>query len=444
MTMARANPLADDAPTDPEDQALVARARSGERQALEALVGRHQAWIYNIAVRMLYHPPDAEDATQEILVKALTGLASFEGRSSFRTWLYRIVVNHVLNIKRGRREPEALTFGCYAHALDATPDLDPPDERTVPVDVRLLVDEARISCTAGMLLCLDREQRLTYILGEIFEVSDTIGAELLEISRENVRQRLARARRDLHSLMNGRCGLVNRSNPCRCAKKTRGFMQAGYVDPESLLFAREHVEQVHEVARARAEALTTLDAQYAAVFRRHPFHQPRDLVPALRRLLAGPDISQVTDSCPSPKPDPAAKWLICRPGPTTISSRDHAPTPSAPAPPLSRRRHPPARPRELGPAPATRRLQANGTPAEAPCAGPPVVGRAGQRLDWLEAGSGHRVARHRSCDGSADASARTGPSSRVGPPAAALPSMPRSPLSSGKLPRRIPCGGLPA
>src|SRR5439155_26275768 len=295
MTMARANPLADDAPSDPEDQALVARARSGERQALEALVGRHQAWIYNIAVRMLYHPQDAEDATQEILVKALTGLASFEGRSSFRTWLYRIVVNHALNIKRGRREPEALTFGCYGHGRDSTPDLDPPDERTVPVDVRLLVDEARISCTAGMLLCLDREQRLTYILGEIFEVSDTIGAELLEISRENFRQRLARARRDLHSFMNDKCGLVNSANPCRCAKKTRGFVQAGYVDPENLLFARGHVEQVQDVVRAKADALSAVDEQCAQVFRQHPVHEPVDLVPALRRLVAGPEFKRAID-----------------------------------------------------------------------------------------------------------------------------------------------------
>src|SRR2546422_10259246 len=161
--MANAGPLTADPAVELEDQALVARARAGERDALEALIERHQPWIYNIALRMLYHPQDAEDATQEILLKVIMRLASFEGRSSVRTWLYRIVVNHVLNAKRGRREPEALTFGCYAHSLDATPDLDPPDERTVPVDVRLLVDEARISCTAGMLLCLDREQRLTYI-----------------------------------------------------------------------------------------------------------------------------------------------------------------------------------------------------------------------------------------------------------------------------------------
>ena len=95
------NPLADNSP-DHEDQNLVLRARSGDRQALEDLVQRHQAWIYNIAVRMLHHPQDAEDVTQEILIKVLTRLSSFEGRSSFRTWLYRIVVNHVLNMKRGR------------------------------------------------------------------------------------------------------------------------------------------------------------------------------------------------------------------------------------------------------------------------------------------------------------------------------------------------------
>ena len=84
--MTISNPLTDN-PPDHEDESLVLRARSGDRQALEDLVHRHQAWIYNIAVRMLHHPQDAEDATQEILIKVLTRLASFEGRSSCRTVL---------------------------------------------------------------------------------------------------------------------------------------------------------------------------------------------------------------------------------------------------------------------------------------------------------------------------------------------------------------------
>jgi RNA polymerase sigma factor (sigma-70 family) len=288
------NPLADNTPADAGDRALVVRARSGDRDALEALVRRHQPWVYNIALRMLAHPHDAEDATQEILLKALTRLSSFEDRSSFRTWLYRIVVNHVLNMKRGRREPEVMTFGCYGHGLDATPDLDLPDPRTVPVDLQLLVDEARISCTSGMLLCLDREQRLVYVLAEIFGVTDVVGAELLEISPDNFRQRLARARRDLHSFMNDKCGLVNRANPCRCARKTQGFIAAGYVDPHQLLFAREHVRTIREVAPRTYEALMTLDSRCGEIYREHPFSEPRDLVPALRRLLESPEFRSAT------------------------------------------------------------------------------------------------------------------------------------------------------
>jgi RNA polymerase sigma factor (sigma-70 family) len=278
-----------------DDGMLVRRASGGDGDALEQLIHRHQAWVYNIALRMLAHPHDAEDATQEIFIKALTRLASFEGRSTLRTWLYRIAVNHVLNMKRGRLEPEALTFSCYAHGLDNTPDQDLPDQSSVPADVRLLVEEARISCTSGMLLCLDRGQRLVYILGEILDVGDAVGAELLEISPENFRQRLSRARRDLHSFMNDKCGLVNSANPCRCAKKTRGFMEAGYIDATNLVFARARVTQVRDVVAATARAVATLDEQCARIYREHPFYEPPDIAHALRRLIDSSDFRRAVD-----------------------------------------------------------------------------------------------------------------------------------------------------
>jgi len=236
--METVTPFTEAATADADDRALVERAKAGSREALEQLVRRHQPWIYNIAVRMIYHRQDAEDVVQEILIKVITKLGTFEGRSSFRTWLYRLVANHVLNMKRGRMEPATMSFAAYVHALDSAPDLDLPDPRSVPVDLKLLVDEARIGCSSGMLLCLDREQRLVYVLGEILGVADSVGAELLEVTSENFRQKLSRARRDLHNFMNDKCGLVNKANPCRCAKKTRAFMKAGYVDPQNRLFAR--------------------------------------------------------------------------------------------------------------------------------------------------------------------------------------------------------------
>ena len=213
------NPLADNAPSEPEDQNLVSRARAGDRTALEDLIERHQAWIYNIALRMLFHPEDAEDATQEILVKVLTRLSSFEGRSSFRTWLYRVAFNHLLNMKRGREELKVTTFLAYGDALDSTPDLELADPKDGSPEANLLVTEVMLACTSGMLLCLDREQRLTYILGAIFSVSDSVGADVLEITAESFRQRLTRARRDLRNFMNDKRGLVNKSNPAAVLRR---------------------------------------------------------------------------------------------------------------------------------------------------------------------------------------------------------------------------------
>jgi RNA polymerase sigma factor (sigma-70 family) len=287
------NPFGDGADTDAADIELLAAIRGGSRQALEELVTRHQGWIYNIALRMVYHAQDAEDVTQEVLIKVVTRLSTFEGRSSFRTWLYRITVNHVLNMRRRGLEQVGWTFDRYGRGLNDAPDLDLPDPRSVPVDVQLLVDEARIGCSSGLLLCLDREQRLVYILGAIFGVSDAVGADLMEISRDNFRQKLSRARRDLHNFMNDQCGLINTANPCRCAKKTQAFMKAGYIDPANLTFARGHLARVREVAPRINEGIEGLDAAYAGIHRDHPFHRSPDFVAALRALTNEPAFQSI-------------------------------------------------------------------------------------------------------------------------------------------------------
>jgi len=286
------NPFTDVVAGEGHDQELVQLAKGGSRVALEELVVRHQAWIYNLALRMVHRPEDAKDATQEVLIKLLTRLSTFDGRSSLRTWLYRIAINHLLNMKRGRAESKEITFAQYGQNLDDTPDAELaeiPDPQAVPADVQLLIAEARIGCTSGMLLCLDRGQRLIFILGSIFGVSDAVGAELLELSRDNFRQKLARARRDLQNFMQDKCGLVNIANPCRCAKKTRGFITAGHIDPNNLRFARERVTHVRDVAARVSDEITGLNEAYAEVYRDHPFQNSPDFVAALRELMNQPE-----------------------------------------------------------------------------------------------------------------------------------------------------------
>jgi len=122
----------------------------------------------------------------------------------------------------------------------------------------------------------------------------------MEISRDNFRQKLSRARRDLHSFMQGQCGLVNEANPCRCAKKTRAFMDAGFVDPENLLFAKDHVARVREVAPKVHGQLNELDEAYADIHRSHPFQPSPDFVQALRDLVGDPRFRSVLEPPDAP------------------------------------------------------------------------------------------------------------------------------------------------
>lgn len=285
------NPFRENVGDDREDLELVALAKSGDRDALERLILRHQAWIYNIAVRMVFLPQDAEEVTQEVLIKAVTRLSTFQGESKFRTWLYRIATNHILNMRRRGGEGGDHTFPAYAAAINNTPDSELPDPKSVPVDVPILVEETKLACTAGMLLCLDRKQRLIFTLGEILGVSDTVGSDVLEMTADNFRQCLSRARRDLYQFMNNQCGLVNSSNPCRCPKKTRGFMEGGHVDPNRLLFAAGHLQQIKEVASETVREIDDLaDKAHAAIYREHPFLEPSDQAEWLRRILDRPEV----------------------------------------------------------------------------------------------------------------------------------------------------------
>ncbi len=186
-------------PTETTDEELVPSAQSGDREALESLLARHQPWIFNIALRMLYRYADAEDATQDILIKVLKALPSFRGESRFRTWLYRIAVNHILNMKKDKwaAADSICSFQIAAVGLARTPDLDLPDPRTVPVPIEILIEETKANCTVGTLLCLDGRQRLVFILGEIFGVSDEVGGEIAGVTPVNFRQILSRAPRPL-------------------------------------------------------------------------------------------------------------------------------------------------------------------------------------------------------------------------------------------------------
>ena len=281
------NPFLDDA-DGTHDKELLIHANSSDPDQLELLLTPHLPWLFNLSLRMLHRRADAEDATQEILLKTIKALPGFRGEAKFRTWLYRIAVNHLLSVKKPKWDAcnPVCSFAIASAGLRQVPDLDPPDPRTVPVPIEILNQETGNNCTIGTLLCLDGRQRLVFILGEIFQVSDEVGADICEVTPVNFRQILSRARRDLYEYLRDNCSLINPKNDCKCARKTRAFIQAGFVDPNKLEFTQPHVRKVREVVAQLVPELQDAYMQTAAsVYRNHPFFEPSEQAAILRKVI---------------------------------------------------------------------------------------------------------------------------------------------------------------
>lgn len=280
------NPFSAKYMADADDSELVARAKQGDREALESLIIRHQSWIYNIALRMVGDPQDAEDVTQEIIIKLITRLSTFRGDSAFNTWLYRIVANHVINMKTKPAEKICKSFESYGKAIDELPDMPLPAQNTMPVEMPLIIAETRIGCMIGMLLCLDREPRLAFILGSIFGVNDRIGSQVMNINRDNFRQKLSRGRRKIANFMNEKCGLINEKNACHCDRKTGSLIKSGFINPQKLVFSSAEMRRIKSVARTRLEKLDDfLESKCRRLYRDDPFQISPDFVPSLRKII---------------------------------------------------------------------------------------------------------------------------------------------------------------
>jgi RNA polymerase sigma-70 factor (ECF subfamily) len=170
------SPRAD--PSGP-DEDLVARAAAGERAALEALLARHADRVHAVCRRILRDPDDALDATQEALLAIAKGLAGFDRRARFSTWLYRVATNAALDEAR-RRGRRPVPTEAMAAAPDPTPGID------AQVAGRLDVDAA--------LRELPPEFRAAVALRDLADLDYATIAEILAIPPGTVRSRIARGR----------------------------------------------------------------------------------------------------------------------------------------------------------------------------------------------------------------------------------------------------------
>jgi RNA polymerase sigma-70 factor (ECF subfamily) len=183
---------------DTTDEELAARAAAGDRRALDVLLERHTNLVHGVCRRVLTNPDDALDATQEALLLIARKIGSFDGRSQFSTWCYRVATNAALDeARRSNRRPRP---------VEELPDAGPRD-RLLDVDVadRLDIDAAMETLTA--------DYRAAVALRDLVGMDYAEIGEVLGIPPGTVRSRIARGRAALADVLGNQTPVSERPSP---------------------------------------------------------------------------------------------------------------------------------------------------------------------------------------------------------------------------------------
>ena len=263
----------------------VRQAKNGDKHALETVVEHIQDRIYGLALRMLGNDEDAEDESQEILIKVITHLSEFREESAFSSWVYRVACNHLLTIRKRKNEREGVTFNFLEDMMLG--DVDKAYPLTVSGPERdFLAEEARLECMQAVLACLDSKTRMTYILGDIFGITSKEGAYIFDITPATFRKRLSRGRKRIAEFMMKHCGLINEENPCRChrqAGKKMASLPAIPAKPTAV--KRDGIVKERAEAVAQLKELTAID-RAAAMFRIYPkYRSPESFTHIVKDLI---------------------------------------------------------------------------------------------------------------------------------------------------------------
>ncbi|MFI9504316.1 RNA polymerase sigma factor [Nocardia sp. NPDC052566] len=264
------------------ERELVGRAVAGERGAIADVVRLLQDPLYRLALRMVWRPAEAEDATQEILLRVLGKLDTWRGEAKLLTWAYRVGVNYLLNLRRqSPQEAANLSFDTYAEGL--ADGLAEEDYRGP--EATLLSGEVRLNCSQAMLQCLARDERVAFVLGEVFDLNSTEAAWILEVTPAAYRKRLERAKKRIGAFLTATCGVANPQAFCRCPRRVDKAVALGRVDPRKPQYMSHPVSPGGRTAAVAEEQMIRLhDA--AAVLRSHPdYAAPQAKMDAIAGLL---------------------------------------------------------------------------------------------------------------------------------------------------------------
>lgn len=277
--------------TNEELLELIQKATAGDKPSLETVIGSVQDLVFNLSLRMLGTFPDAEDASQDILLKVMTHLSSFKGESSFSTWVFRIAVNHLKDYKKHMFARFPLSFEFYGDDIQNAGTEDVPD-LTQNVEQAILAEELKLSCTNVMLQCLDTESRCIFILGTMFRVDSRIAGDILGITPEAYRKRLSRVRKKMADFLTEYCGEYG-TGKCHCADRVNYAIQSRRINPAQLYYQTAVPVQIMLDVKEAMEEIDDLSQEFSFC---RTWQTPENLKQFIKEFLNGTSFSVVRNS----------------------------------------------------------------------------------------------------------------------------------------------------
>lgn len=277
--------------TNEELSALIEKAVAGDKQSLETVLSSVQDLIFNLSLRMLGTFPDAEDASQDILLKVMTHLSSYKGESAFSTWVFRIATNHLRDYKKHMFAKFPLSFEFYGDDIQNADIQNVPD-LTQDVERSILAEELKLSCTNVMLQCLDAESRCIFILGTMFKIDSRIAGDILGITPEAYRQRLSRVRKKMAEFLSEYCGEYGKGT-CHCANRVNYAIQNHRIAPGRLDFTAARPSDAAVEVKAAMEEIDGYAQRFSFC---RTYQSPERLKRMIRDFLNGPAFSAVAEA----------------------------------------------------------------------------------------------------------------------------------------------------
>lgn len=188
-----------------EEKILLEKAKSGDVEAYEELVKSHYTIVYNIALRMLSNTHDASDLAQEVFIKIFKSIKNFEGKSSFKTWIYRITINLCYDEYKKKKHISIVSYDEQIenknddYGIQTNNEIKTPEKSLLDSEIKGVLNDA--------INKLPKNLKIVVVLRDIQGFSYEEIAQILKCPQGTVKSRINRAREYLRKELSGKTEL---------------------------------------------------------------------------------------------------------------------------------------------------------------------------------------------------------------------------------------------